>query len=63
MPIGPHLADQLLLPMSLARGGKYIVAEPTLHTTTNIDVIRQFLPVAITLEKLDRGRWQVAIEP
>jgi RNA 3'-terminal phosphate cyclase (ATP) len=62
VPIGPHLADQVLLPLALARGGRYVVAEPTLHTTTNIDVIRRFLPCQIRLEALGRDAWQVAID-
>jgi RNA 3'-terminal phosphate cyclase (ATP) len=50
MPVGTHLADQLLLPMALAGGGRFRTVEPSLHTTTNIDVIQRFLdmPIAIT---------------
>lgn len=42
--VGPHLADQLLLPMALASGGTIHTLPPTDHTRTNIDVIRGFLP-------------------
>jgi RNA 3'-terminal phosphate cyclase (ATP) len=62
VPVGPHLADQLLLPLALARGGRYVMAEPTLHTTTNIDVIRRFLPVDISLDKHGHNAWQVRID-
>jgi RNA 3'-terminal phosphate cyclase (ATP) len=61
VPVGPHLADQLLLPLALARGGRYTIAEPTLHTTTNIESIRRFLSVQIGLEQLGRDAWQVAV--
>ena len=40
-PVGEHLADQLLLPMLLADGGSFICHEPSLHTTTNADLINQ----------------------
>jgi RNA 3'-terminal phosphate cyclase (ATP) len=62
VPVGLHFADQLLLPLALAHGGRYVIAEPTLHLTTNIEVIRRFLSATITLEKLARGRWEVGVE-
>lgn len=37
-----HLADQLLLPMALAKGGAFATLRPSLHTTTNAEVIRKF---------------------
>jgi RNA 3'-terminal phosphate cyclase (ATP) len=43
--IDEHLADQLLLPMALAGGGRFTTLEPSLHFTTNAAVIAQFLPV------------------
>lgn len=49
-PVGIHLADQLLLPLALGAGGSFRTLAPTLHTRTNADVIRQFLPdVHITM--------------
>lgn len=47
VPVGEHLADQLLLPMSIGAGGRFVTGVPSLHTTTNIDVIRRFLDVEI----------------
>ena len=41
-PVGEHLADQLLIPFALAAGGSYTTGTPSLHTTTNIEVIKQF---------------------
>lgn len=43
-PVGPHLADQLLLPMALGAGGEFVTSMPTLHTTTNAEIIQKFLP-------------------
>jgi len=46
-PVGDCLADQLLLPMSLARGGSYQTLGLTRHSATNIEVIRKFLDVTV----------------
>lgn len=43
VPIGEHLADQLLIPMALAGEGSFVTGKPSRHTRTNIDVIAQFL--------------------
>lgn len=42
---GPHLADQLILPMGLAGGGAFSTSAVTEHTATNIGVVEAFLPV------------------
>jgi RNA 3'-terminal phosphate cyclase (ATP) len=49
VPVGRHLADQLLVPMALAGGGSFRTLAPTAHTTTNAAVIARFLPVDIRL--------------
>lgn len=46
-PVGPHLADQILIPMALAGGSRFRTGKPTTHTLTNIEVIRKFLDVDI----------------
>ena len=48
-----HLADQLLLPMALAKGGIFSTTEPSLHATTNADVIMQFTGRKIEFEETD----------
>lgn len=45
-----HLADQLLLPMALAKGGTFATLRPSLHTTTNAEIIRRFTGRATTFE-------------
>jgi RNA 3'-terminal phosphate cyclase (ATP) len=50
MPVGIHLADQLLVPMALAGGGTFRSLKPTAHTVTNADVIRRFLDVPVAVE-------------
>jgi RNA 3'-terminal phosphate cyclase (ATP) len=42
---GEHLADQLLLPMSLLAGGSFTAQKINLHARTNMTVISRFLPV------------------
>lgn len=44
-PVGPHLADQLLIPLALAGGGSYRTYALTQHTLTNMDIVGRFLPV------------------
>jgi RNA 3'-terminal phosphate cyclase (ATP) len=55
VPVGEHLADQLLLPMALAGAGRYRTVPLSLHATTNIDVIRRFLPVEIDVTEAPGG--------
>jgi RNA 3'-terminal phosphate cyclase (ATP) len=49
--IDQYLADQLLLPLSLANSPSiFRTSEVTLHLVTNAAIIRQFLPVRIEIE-------------
>jgi RNA 3'-terminal phosphate cyclase (ATP) len=45
VPVGPHLADQLLLPLALAGGGVFRTVVLTPHAETNLDVVQRFLPL------------------
>jgi RNA 3'-terminal phosphate cyclase (ATP) len=56
--VGEHLADQLLLPMALARGGSFTTVPPTRHTTTNIEIIRKFLDIEIRAEQMTNRSWK-----
>jgi len=47
VPVGPHLADQLLLPMALAGGGAFRTVPLSRHASTNVEVIGQFLGTTI----------------
>jgi RNA 3'-terminal phosphate cyclase (ATP) len=60
VPVGPHLADQLLLPMALAGRGSFVTGPLTLHAETNIDVIRRFLSVRIRTEAIGPVRFRIA---
>ena len=58
-PVGPHLADQLMIPMALAamqgRMGRYWATELTEHTRTNARTIEAFLPVKFSCEVRESG--------
>jgi len=58
-PIGPHLADQLMIPLALAalqgKFGEYLATELTEHTRTNAQVIEKFVPVSFSMVSLENG--------
>jgi RNA 3'-terminal phosphate cyclase (ATP) len=63
-PVDVHLADQLLLPLSLANGpSQYAVSEVTQHLLTNAWLIQQFLDVRISVAGREREPGYVTIEP
>ncbi len=55
VPIGPHLADQLLVPIALAGGGAFRTCALTRHATTNMEVIAEFLGVRFTVSPAGDG--------
>jgi RNA 3'-terminal phosphate cyclase (ATP) len=61
VPVGEHLADQLLLPLALAGGGVFRTLPPSSHMSTNIAVIRQFLDVDIDCNELARDNWEITV--
>jgi RNA 3'-terminal phosphate cyclase (ATP) len=57
-----HLADQLVLPMALARGeSRWSTPVVTEHLRTVLWITGQFLPIEHTLEPGDDGRSQVIL--
>ncbi|MBN2489951.1 MAG: RNA 3'-terminal phosphate cyclase [Planctomycetes bacterium] len=49
VPVGRHLADQLLIPLALAGGGAFRTLPLSDHATTNIGVVKRFLAVNIAV--------------
>ena len=48
VPVGMHLADQLLVPLALAGAGSFRTIGLSSHSRTNLDVIRLFSSTRIT---------------
>lgn len=60
VPVGEHLADQLLLPLAMAGAGEMVTLPPSLHTQTNIEVIQQFLDIPIAVTREADSQWRIA---
>jgi len=56
-----HLADQMLVPLALAAGGRFSTLSPSGHTQTNAAVITRFLPVDYETVELGEKRWEVSL--
>jgi RNA 3'-terminal phosphate cyclase (ATP) len=61
VPVGPHLADQLILPLALAGGGSFVTMPFTLHAKTNIEVVQMFLPVSIGVTSVGSGAVRIDV--
>jgi RNA 3'-terminal phosphate cyclase (ATP) len=61
-PVGKHLADQLLIPMALAGGGSFATGSFSLHTSTNIEIIKRFLDIKITGSQRANGVWVIDVQ-
>lgn len=64
--LGPHLADQWMLPLALAVAGhggsaRFSCSEITDHARTNTGVIESFLPVRFTLDAQAGDHWLVQV--
>jgi RNA 3'-terminal phosphate cyclase (ATP) len=60
-PVGPHLADQLLLPLALGAGGAFVTCTPSPHMLTNMAIIEAFLGEKMTTTDLGDANWRVLI--
>ena len=61
VPIGRHLADQLMVPLALAGGGVFRTLSPSLHATTNATVIGQFVNAPIRMIDEGNGAHRIQI--
>ncbi len=59
VPVGHCLADQLMLPLGISAwqgsGGSYRTLPLSLHATTHIELLREFLGITIDVEQPDAG--------
>jgi RNA 3'-terminal phosphate cyclase (ATP) len=58
VPVGEHLADQLVLPLAVAGAGSFRTNNVTLHTKSQLAVVERFLEVRPRLTTLDNGNWR-----
>jgi RNA 3'-terminal phosphate cyclase (ATP) len=64
VPVGPYLADQLLVPLALAGGGSFRTGPLSRHAATNVAVIRDFLGIRIDgVPSGDHGAVSVQVCP
>jgi RNA 3'-terminal phosphate cyclase (ATP) len=56
-----HLADQLLLPLAVAGCGSFTTTRPSLHCSSNIEVIRLFGLANFQLTALNEQRWLIRL--
>lgn len=61
VPVGEHLADQLLIPLALAGGGSFVTSPLSSHSTTNIGVIEQFLDRRFSVDRSKETRHLVSV--
>lgn len=61
VPVGHHLADQLLVPMALAGEGVLRTVAPTPHTLSQIAVLERFLGLAVHVIACGEGAWEIAV--
>ena len=59
VPVGKHLADQLMLPLGIGAhfgtgGGMFRTVALSLHATTHIEVLRRFLEINVTVKQQTR---------
>jgi RNA 3'-terminal phosphate cyclase (ATP) len=62
VPVGEYLADQIMLPLAIAGQGRFLTLPLSRHSTTHVDLIRQFLDLELAVERLDPDRCEVRIE-
>lgn len=61
VPVARHLADQLMIPMAMAGGGTFRTLPLTLHSTTNIEILKKFLAIQIDVTKLEKDIYEVTL--
>ena len=67
VPVGPHLADQLILPLAIAAAhGEYSSFRTlalTGHSLTHLEIVQRFLPVQLTTSEVSKGIVDVLFAP
>ncbi len=63
VPVGRHLADQLVLPMALGDGGRFRTLAPSRHTLTHVELLGAFLGAQIRVEESAESGFVVSVPP
>lgn len=61
VPVGVHLADQLVAPLAVLRGGTFCTLAPTPHLLSQVEVVRALLGERVALHDQGEGRWRVEV--
>jgi RNA 3'-terminal phosphate cyclase (ATP) len=59
--VDEHLADQLLVPMAMGRGGVFTTSEPSSHFETQIETLRTFLGGEVEVDTADEKTWTITM--
>jgi RNA 3'-terminal phosphate cyclase (ATP) len=59
--VGEYLCDQLLLPLALGNGGRFTTIKPSLHSETNVDVIKEFVDCHITITEKGDDLFEIQV--
>ena len=59
-PVGPFLADQLVLLLGLGGGGRFRTGPLTAHTRTNLGVVARFCDPPPAATEVQPGVWEIA---
>ncbi|WP_437732160.1 RNA 3'-terminal phosphate cyclase [Sorangium sp. So ce1335] len=62
VPVGEHLADQLLLPIALAGRGAFRTVRPSSHTTTHLQLLRDLLGIRASVEQVSEQAWHIEVD-
>ena len=60
-PVGRYLADQLIVPLALGAGGRFVTVAPSRHTQTQLDLLRAFTGCDVDLRDLGDGTWELRV--
>ena len=68
VPVGTHLADQLMLPLGIGAllgtgGGAFRTMELSLHATTHLEILHRFLEIDIQVDHEENGNCVVRFDP
>jgi RNA 3'-terminal phosphate cyclase (ATP) len=61
VPVGEHLADQLLLPLALGNGGSFRTLEPSLHCKTQLELLKLFIGAEARATEESADVWRIDV--